>query len=162
MPSYYVPSPHGSHHGHQAVPVMYTPSQQSQYLSPQQPYYQDVGHSGGMPYIASHSGSHRSRNSHQQPHYSSSHRSHSRHGGGHSHGHSSGSRSHGRHHSGRQLTFGERVKRFFGFGRSHHHSRKSHQSKGWSFFGGRSSRDRFMDTRTGMEVDRHGRPVYKV
>lgn len=69
MPSYYVPSPHGSHHGHQAVPVMYTPSQQSQYLSPQQPYYQDVGHSGGMPYIASHSGSHRSRNSHQQPHY---------------------------------------------------------------------------------------------
>ncbi|KAF7332182.1 hypothetical protein MKEN_00099200 [Mycena kentingensis (nom. inval.)] len=71
---------------------------------------------------------------------------------------------HGRHHSygvgyHGHLTFGERVRRFFGFGpRAYRH--KSSDSS-WGFLG-RSRRRKYVDAHTGAEVDRKGRPVYRM
>ncbi|KAJ7068203.1 hypothetical protein C8F01DRAFT_1117279 [Mycena amicta] len=65
-------------------------------------------------------------------------------------------RSHGHHHG--HLSLGERIRRFFGF-RPRHHRHKS--SSSWGFLG-RSRPRRYVDARTGGEVDRKGRPVYRV
>ncbi|KAJ6614312.1 hypothetical protein B0H10DRAFT_2045652 [Mycena sp. CBHHK59/15] len=73
----------------------------------------------------------------------------------------SGRHHHGRHHhsSNRHLSFGERIRRFFGFGRKRYHHKSSDSS--WGFLG-RSRRRRYVDARSGAEVDRHGRQVYRV
>ncbi|KAL1681594.1 hypothetical protein EV122DRAFT_260528 [Schizophyllum commune] len=84
---------------------------------------------------------------------------------------------HGRHHSNIQViqpqaqyggtqqyyrkdSFGERLKRFFGFG---HPPGVKHESKNssWGFLG-HSKRRRYIDLNTGMEVDRRGRPIMRV
>lgn len=163
MSNYYSSSPHPSMHGHQPT---YAPSNQQYYgngyLSPQ-PQYANGG------YVVSDHSRHSSRRSHRsQPRVRSfyakkknliteltrvyqydSHRSHSR------HGHSRPRQSHHHHH---HRSLGERILRWFGIGRhksSHHRSQK-----GWSFFGNKP-RTRYVDSQ-GMEVDRHGRRLYKV
>nr|GAT54073.1 predicted protein [Mycena chlorophos] len=74
------------------------------------------------------------------------------------------SRHHGGHHGshydgyGYHLTLGERIRRFFGF-RARQHRHKS--SSSWGFLG-RSRPRRYVDARTGAEVDRKGRPIYHV
>ncbi|TRM68048.1 hypothetical protein BD626DRAFT_564917 [Schizophyllum amplum] len=86
------------------------------------------------------SGSHRSRRSH-------------------SHGHR-------RHHSQphyqyvRKDTFGEKLKRFFGFGTAPGVKHESKNSS-WGFLG-HSKRRRYIDLNTGMEVDRRGRPIMRI
>ncbi|KAJ7179186.1 hypothetical protein C8R46DRAFT_1187589 [Mycena filopes] len=65
---------------------------------------------------------------------------------------------HGRHGSHHRPSLGERIRRFFGFGRHYRH--KSSDSS-WGFLG-RSRRRKYVDARSGAEVDRHGRQVYRV
>ncbi|THV08631.1 hypothetical protein K435DRAFT_18213 [Dendrothele bispora CBS 962.96] len=72
-----------------------------------------------------------------------------------SHGHHSG------HRSSRGISFFERIRRFFGMRpRSRHYKTKGSNSS-WGFLG-RSKRSRYVDARTGGEVDRKGRPIYRV
>ncbi|KAH8830805.1 hypothetical protein DL96DRAFT_975652 [Flagelloscypha sp. PMI_526] len=66
-------------------------------------------------------------------------------------------RSHSRH--GGRFTFGQRIAHIFGFGRRGYKKEKRTQS--WGFLG-RSRRRRYRDAATGAEVDRKGRPVYRV
>ncbi|CAA7259693.1 unnamed protein product [Cyclocybe aegerita] len=62
---------------------------------------------------------------------------------------------HYHHHS-----FGARLRRFFGLAPSNGIRYKSDRST-WGFMG-YSRRPRYIDARTGGEVDRQGRPVYRV
>ncbi|KAL4268859.1 hypothetical protein AB1N83_002028 [Pleurotus pulmonarius] len=133
------------------------------------------------PVVIAPSSSRRSHRSHR-----SRSPSRSRHGHGHSH-----SRRHRRHHSstpqvistggstvayanaaaypqaypyGPRLSFTDRLRRFFGFApRSVDGVKYKHQGKysSWGFLG-RSKRRRYVDARTGAEVDKRGRPVYRV
>lgn len=57
-------------------------------------------------------------------------------------------------------SFGARVRRFFGLAPTHGIRYKSDRSS-WGFMG-YSRRPRYVDPRTGGEVDRDGRPVYRV
>jgi len=54
-----------------------------------------------------------------------------------------------------------RVRRFFGFAPKTHHFRYKSDRGMWGFMG-YSRRQRYMDPRTGWEVDRQGRPVVRV
>ncbi|KAJ7744509.1 hypothetical protein DFH07DRAFT_25522 [Mycena maculata] len=113
-----------------------------------QPYsnYEQPGSYGGqnVVYVPGHSSSHRSR--HNPTVITSTQTTSGRH--------------HGRHHrSHRRLTLGERIRRFFGFGRKHYRHKSSDSS--WGFLG-RSRRRKYVDARSGAEVDRHGRQVYRV
>ncbi|KAJ6599132.1 hypothetical protein DFH09DRAFT_1271761 [Mycena vulgaris] len=117
-------------------------------------YYEQPASYGGqnVVYVPGHSSSHRSRHHHGPTIVagtqvvSSSGRHHH---GGHGHGH----RSH------RRLSLGDRIRRFFGFGRKHYRHKSSDSS--WGFLG-RSRRRTYVDARSGAEVDRHGRQVYRV
>ncbi|KAH6914981.1 hypothetical protein BKA70DRAFT_1217027 [Coprinopsis sp. MPI-PUGE-AT-0042] len=60
----------------------------------------------------------------------------------------------------RQLTFGQRMRLFFGLAPTP--AFKYRSDKNWWGFMGYSRRQRFIDPRTGGEVDRHGRPVIRV
>jgi len=68
-------------------------------------------------------------------------------------------RSHHHHHHHHSLTWGERLRRFFGFGNRHYKIKSRNSS--WGFLG-RSRRRRYTDAVTGREVDRHGREIYTV
>ncbi|KAJ7611376.1 hypothetical protein DFH06DRAFT_167193 [Mycena polygramma] len=69
-------------------------------------------------------------------------------------------RHHSRHRSSHEhLSLGERICRFFGFGPKHYRYKSSKSS--WGFLG-RSPRREYIDARTGAEVDRHGRRVYRL
>ncbi|KAJ7507730.1 hypothetical protein B0H11DRAFT_1968360 [Mycena galericulata] len=121
--------------------------------------YEQPGSYGGQP------GSYGGQNVVYVPGHSSSHRSHHHHGptviSGTQVVSSSGRHHHGRHHrsSHRHLSLGERIRRFFGFG----HKRYRHKSNNssWGFLG-RSRRPKYVDARSGAEVDRHGRQIYRV
>ncbi|KAF8076310.1 hypothetical protein FPV67DRAFT_410466 [Lyophyllum atratum] len=58
------------------------------------------------------------------------------------------------------LSFGERMRRFFGL--APRGPFKYRNNKGTWGFMGYSRRQRYSDARTGAEVDRKGRPVYRV
>jgi len=118
-------------------------------------------HTGGGHhlYVPSHSGSHYGH--HERSRSRSRHRDHepshaviatvpsSHHGGHHHHNH---------HH----MSLGRRFKRFFGFDHAYP-SHVKHQGKNssWGFLGF-SRRRRYVDAYTGGEVDKRGRPVYRV
>jgi len=68
--------------------------------------------------------------------------------------------SHSRQYSDRQrrysdgnLSFTDRLRRMFGIGPWAQHDNRSHHHRG---------HERYMDARTGREVDRRGRPIYRV
>ncbi|KAJ7095318.1 hypothetical protein B0H15DRAFT_829008 [Mycena belliarum] len=122
--------------------------------APSAAYYEQPTSYGGqnVVYVPGHSSSHRSRHHHHGPTVvsgtvvqSGSGRHH------HSHGRS--------HHSHRRPTLGERIRRFFGFGRKHYRHKSSDSS--WGFLG-RSRRRKYVDARSGAEVDRNGRQIYRV
>ncbi|KAF9569033.1 hypothetical protein CPC08DRAFT_757229 [Agrocybe pediades] len=71
---------------------------------------------------------------------------------GHAHGHGHGYHPH--------YTFGARLRRFFGLAPSNGVKYQSDRGT-WGFMG-YSRRPRYIDPRTGGEVDRKGRPVYRV
>ncbi|KAE9410408.1 hypothetical protein BT96DRAFT_912599 [Gymnopus androsaceus JB14] len=149
----------GSHHSHHGMPQPYAASGSQQYYN--QPAY------GGNDVVIvppSHAGS---SHGHRPHHYTVApsttmysnaddgrrhHRRSRHHRPHHSHSHSTD------HH---HLSFGERLRRFFGFGPKHRTYRHKSRNSSWGFLG-RSRRRRYMDARTGAEVDRHGRPVYRV
>ncbi|KAF5387762.1 hypothetical protein D9615_000348 [Tricholomella constricta] len=64
----------------------------------------------------------------------------------------------GGHHY--RLSFGERIRRFFGL--APRGPFKYRNNKGTWGFMGYSRRQRYSDARTGAEVDRKGRPIYRV
>ncbi|PPQ77285.1 hypothetical protein CVT25_010867 [Psilocybe cyanescens] len=64
----------------------------------------------------------------------------------------------GRHYN--HFSLGARLRRFFGLAPSNGVRYKSDRGT-WGFMG-YSRRQRYIDPRTGGEVDRHGRPVYRV
>ncbi len=66
----------------------------------------------------------------------------------------------GYQHPHHHYSFGARVRRFFGLAPTHGIRYKSDRSS-WGFMG-YSRRPRYVDPRTGGEVDRDGRPVYRV
>ncbi|KAF8191260.1 hypothetical protein BJ912DRAFT_1041797 [Pholiota molesta] len=66
----------------------------------------------------------------------------------------------GHHGQYNQYSFGARIRRFFGLAPNHGVRYKSDRST-WGFMG-YSRRPRYVDPRTGVEVDREGRPVYRV
>lgn len=68
--------------------------------------------------------------------------------------------SHGGHHYHHHYSFGDRLRRFFGLAPRTGVRYKSDRSS-WGFLG-YSRRQRYTDARTGAEVDRQGRPVYRV
>ncbi|KAJ7179926.1 hypothetical protein C8R43DRAFT_971209 [Mycena crocata] len=114
-------------------------------------YYEQPGSYGGqnVVYVPGHSSSHRSRHHHgptvvagTQVVTSSGHHHH-----------------HGRHRSHHRLSLADRIRRFFGFGGRHYRHKSSDSS--WGFLG-RSKRRKYVDARSGAEVDRHGRQVYRV
>ncbi|KAJ7667953.1 hypothetical protein DFH06DRAFT_1126628 [Mycena polygramma] len=114
-------------------------------------YYEQPASYGGqnVVYVPGHSSTHRSRH--------------------HGHHHqptvvtgtvvTSSGRHHRHHGSHRRLTLGERIRRFFGFGPKRYRHKSSDSS--WGFLG-RSHRRKYVDARSGAEVDRHGRQVYRV
>ncbi|PFH51449.1 hypothetical protein AMATHDRAFT_3103 [Amanita thiersii Skay4041] len=55
----------------------------------------------------------------------------------------------------------QRIRRFFGFAPTPVHYNYKSNSHSWGFLG-RSPRQKYIDGYTGAEVDRHGRPVYRV
>ncbi|KAG2013736.1 hypothetical protein CC2G_010615 [Coprinopsis cinerea AmutBmut pab1-1] len=59
-----------------------------------------------------------------------------------------------------QLTWGQRIRLFFGLAPTPSFKYRSDKNS-WGFMG-YSRRQRFIDPRTGGEVDRHGRPVIRV
>ncbi|KDR83817.1 hypothetical protein GALMADRAFT_675260 [Galerina marginata CBS 339.88] len=66
----------------------------------------------------------------------------------------------GHHYPHHHYSFGARLRRFFGLAPSHGVRYKSDRGT-WGFMG-YSRRQRYVDPRTGGEVDRQGRPVYRV
>ncbi|KAJ7129757.1 hypothetical protein C8R44DRAFT_850812 [Mycena epipterygia] len=135
---------HRSHGHHHSTPY----NGSAAYYEGQQPSY------GGqnVVYVPGHSSSHRSRR-HHGPTVITGAQVVSSSGGRH---HRSGRHHHSSHH---HLSLGERIRRFFGFGPKHYRHKSSDSS--WGFLG-RSRRRKYTDARTGGEVDRHGRPVYRV
>ncbi|KAJ7700018.1 hypothetical protein B0H17DRAFT_1048253 [Mycena rosella] len=119
--------------------------------APSAAYYEQPSSYGGqnVVYVPGHSSSHRSRHHHGPTVISGTQVV------------SSSGRHHGRshHRSHHRPTLGERIRRFFGFG----HRRVRHKSSdsSWGFLG-RSRRRKYVDTRSGAEVDRHGRQIYRV
>ncbi|KAJ3824577.1 hypothetical protein EV361DRAFT_230641 [Lentinula raphanica] len=161
MPSYY-PS-QGSHvsHHHHHQPVVYTSSHHSHgvpYTGSQQYYSQPTYGGDNVVYVPTHSSSH--GHSHRSHHYSVAPTTYATEDG-HRHHRRSRHRSRPAYTDTRHLTFGERIRRFFGFGPKHQHYKHKSRNSSWGFLG-RSRRRRYMDARTGAEVDRHGRPVYRV
>jgi len=59
-----------------------------------------------------------------------------------------------------QYSFGNRLRRFFGMA-PNANVRYKHDRSTWGFMG-YSRRQRYIDARTGGEVDRQGRPVYRI
>jgi len=57
-------------------------------------------------------------------------------------------------------SFGNRLRRFFGLA-PNANVRYKHDRSTWGFMG-YSRRQRYVDARTGGEVDRQGRPVYRI
>ncbi|KIM90717.1 hypothetical protein PILCRDRAFT_143929 [Piloderma croceum F 1598] len=156
MTTYYTPSPHSSMHGHQ--PGMYSGSHQSYgngYLSPQPQYGNSYGH-GAPVVVAPSSGSRHHVSTICIKYLISSLTQSNQHGSHRRHGHSRPRPHHHHHHR----TLGERILGWFGIRR--HRSSHRRSPKGWSFFGNNRHRARYIDARTGLEVDRQGRPVYKV
>ncbi|KAF9006451.1 hypothetical protein BDQ17DRAFT_1351768 [Cyathus striatus] len=66
----------------------------------------------------------------------------------------------GQQYYGQRLPVGERLRRFFGLAPRSNFRYKSNRTS-WGFLG-YSRRPRYVDARTGGEVDRHGRPIYRV
>jgi hypothetical protein len=64
------------------------------------------------------------------------------------------------HHHYNHYSLGARFRRFFGLAPSNGIRYKSDRGT-WGFMG-YSRRQRYIDARTGGEVDRHGRPVYRI
>ncbi|KAJ3987220.1 hypothetical protein F5890DRAFT_843658 [Lentinula detonsa] len=162
MPSYY--PTHGSHVSHHHEPVIYTSSHHSHGVpyatSGSQQYYSQPTYGGeNVVYVPTHSSSH--GHSHRSHHYNVAPTTGYATEDGHRHHRRSRHRSRNTYTDTRHLTFGERIRRFFGFGPKHHHYKHKSRSSSWGFLG-RSRRRRYMDARTGAEVDRHGRPVYRV
>ncbi|TFK43604.1 hypothetical protein BDQ12DRAFT_675256 [Crucibulum laeve] len=160
MSAYYPSQGSYSHHGQ---PVVYTSSShhhQPAYAGGSEYYAQPAG---GVVYVPTHgsSGSH-----HRSRHHSHSHghgipqvvtsmgapvvMQPSSHGGRH---YSDGGH---RHH----LSFGERLRRFFGLAPRSGYRYKSNRGT-WGFLG-YSKKPRYVDATTGGEVDRRGRPIYRV
>jgi len=147
-------------------PVVYTTSSHGHGYQPTQyassgAYYGQPVQDGGVLVVPTH-GSHHSHHSHH------SHRHHSpqviaaapapvvmqpSYSGGYSGGHH-----HGGHHY--YLSFGERLRRFFGLAPRGPFKYRNHKGT-WGFMGF-SRRQRYSDARTGAEVDRKGRPIYRV
>ncbi|KAK0206477.1 hypothetical protein DFS33DRAFT_1272945 [Desarmillaria ectypa] len=160
--SYYYPT----QPSYQPQPVVYSSSHRSHNYSPSAAYYPTTyaGSYGGdnVVYIPSHSSSRRHRQgTNIMPTTAGTQvitvPSSSRHGHRHHRRHHGGSHHHSSHH---RPTIGERIARFFGFGRSRYYKPKSRNSF-WGFLG-RSRRRRYVDARTGAEVDKKGRPIYRV
>ncbi|KAJ6539278.1 hypothetical protein B0H19DRAFT_351913 [Mycena capillaripes] len=138
-----------------AQPAVYSTSHRGHGHHSSNPgYYEQGGSYGGqnVVYVPTHSSSHRSRHHHHGPTVisggtvvTSGGRHHRHHGG--------------RHHSHHRLSLGDRIRRFFGFGPRHYRHKSSDSS--WGFLG-RSRRRKYVDARSGAEVDRHGRQVYRV
>ncbi|KAJ3937367.1 MAG: hypothetical protein NXY57DRAFT_638609 [Lentinula lateritia] len=164
MPSYY-PSQgsHVSHHHHE--PVIYTSSHHSHGVpyvpSGSQQYHSQPSYGGeNVVYVPTHSSSH--GHGHRSHHYSTAPVTVYAAEDGHRHRRRSKHRPHATYTTDtRHLTFGERIRRFFGFGPKHRQYKHKSRNSSWGFLG-RSRRRRYMDARTGGEVDRHGRPVYRV
>jgi len=166
MPSYYVPSQgsHRSHHDSYAPPVMYSGSHGG--------YPHDAYSSGyGGQYLGAPSVP--TSGYGQAVYVPSSHRSRSRSRSRRRHHHEPQivqaggvamlpDRRHRHHHSSyRHLTLGERIRRFFGFAPRHSGVKIQGSHSSWGFLG-RSRRRRYVDAHTGMEVDKRGRPIYRV
>ncbi|KIL70125.1 hypothetical protein M378DRAFT_603611 [Amanita muscaria Koide BX008] len=58
-------------------------------------------------------------------------------------------------------SFGQRIRQFFGFAPASPHYQYKSDTHSWGFLG-RSKRPRYIDARTGVEVDRHGRTVHRI
>ncbi|KAJ7498988.1 hypothetical protein FB451DRAFT_1203807 [Mycena latifolia] len=117
--------------------------------APSAAYYEQPASYGGqnVVYVPGHSSSHRSRHHHGPTVVAGTVVT-------------SSGRHHGRsHRSHRHLSLGDRIRRFFGFGHKHYRHKSSDSS--WGFLG-RSRRRKYVDARSGAEVDRHGRQVYRV
>ncbi|ESK97639.1 hypothetical protein Moror_17501 [Moniliophthora roreri MCA 2997] len=166
MPSYYPTQgthySHRSRRSHHSTPVVYASTHPSHHGVPavaaSQAYYPQTTHGGGnnVVYVPTHSSSSRHGHHTVVPSYVVS--SGSRHHGSHHH-----ESSHHHHHHHRRPTLGERIRNFFSFGRRRHQPRYKVKSanSSWGFLG-RSRRRRYVDMRTGEEVDRRGRRVYNV
>lgn len=66
----------------------------------------------------------------------------------------------GYHHGHHRWTFGQRVRLFFGLAPTPAFKYRSEKNT-WGFMG-YSRRQRYVDPRTGGEVDREGRPIIRV
>ncbi|KAF8231859.1 hypothetical protein L208DRAFT_1423363 [Tricholoma matsutake] len=159
MPTYY-PS-QGSHYSHHAPPVVYTSSSHGHSSHGHGDYYPQPPNPGVIySYAPSHS-SRRSSSRHRHHHHHhrqpprvvttapvmmqpSTHHSSYHHGG----------------HPYYDVSFGERVRRFFGLAPRGPFKYKSNKGS-WGFLGW-SRRPRYADAATGVEVDRKGRPIYRV
>ncbi|KAF9498432.1 hypothetical protein BDN71DRAFT_1503869 [Pleurotus eryngii] len=182
----YVPQPvaySSSHHGHGYETY---PASQAQYASGYYAGQPTYATSAATPVVIAPSSSRRSHRSHR------SHRSRSPSRSRHGHGHSHSRRHHRHHSStpqvistggstvayantaaypqvysgqyGPRLSFTDRLRRFFGLSpRSVGGVKYKHQGKysSWGFLG-RSKRPRYVDARTGAEVDKRGRPIYRM
>jgi len=155
MPSYYVPSQgsHRSHHDSYAQPVMYSGSY------PQQDPYGHLAVPGSgyghTVLVPSSSGRSRSRSRSRRRHHYEPQIVQT---GGVA---MLPDRRHRHHSSYRHLTLGERIRRFFGFAPRHPGVKIKSSHSNWGFLG-RSRRRRYVDAHTGMEVDKRGRPIYRV
>ncbi|TFK55749.1 hypothetical protein OE88DRAFT_1641569 [Heliocybe sulcata] len=178
-PSYYYPSQQSAYHSPQ--PVVYTTSDSGhrhrqyssagaggQYYAPQSPHQRGrtystsyQGQASPAQYATVH-GSHRRHHSTSSPVVVDL-RKHHRHSNAHAQPARSASRprasSHARQYSDRQrryseghLSFADRLRRMLGVGPWAHHDARSHHH----------SRERFIDAKSGREVDRSGRPIYRV
>jgi hypothetical protein len=155
MPSYYVPSQgsHRSHHDAYAPqPVMYSNSHGYPHDGYGGSQYLGVPGSGyGQPIYVPSSDRSRSRSRSRRRHH---HEPQIIHNG-------VAMLPDRRHHSYRRLTIGERIRRFFGFAPRHPGVKIQGSHSSWGFLG-RSRRRRYVDAHTGMEVDKRGRPIYRV
>ncbi|KAJ6515963.1 hypothetical protein C8R45DRAFT_225252 [Mycena sanguinolenta] len=124
-------------------------------------YEQPSSHYGGqnVVYVPGHSSSHshRSRHNHNPTIVPAGATVVTSSGGRHHRHHGRHHRDHGHHHH--RLSWADRIRRFFGMDRSRYRHKSSDSS--WGFLG-RSRRRKYVDARSGAEVDRHGRQIYRV
>ncbi|KAK7061662.1 hypothetical protein R3P38DRAFT_668423 [Favolaschia claudopus] len=120
--------------------------------------YEQPSNYGGqnVVYVPGHSSSHHSRHHHHHGPTVIEGTTVVTSSGGRHHGHHGRHHSSGHHHG--RLSWADRIRRFFGMDRRYRH--KSNTSS-WGFLG-RSRRRKYVDARSGAEVDRHGRQVYRV
>ncbi|KAK7470728.1 hypothetical protein VKT23_002150 [Stygiomarasmius scandens] len=159
----YYPSHAPSHHSHHSHnPVMFGGGHTHSHVSHAsgREYYPQPGYGGSnVVYVPTHQSHHHTVVPSNAGtviyadggHHHRRHRSHRSRGHGH----------HSSHRSSRGISFFERIRRFFGMRpRSRRYKIKGNTSS-WGFLG-RSERKTYRDARTGGEVDRKGRPIYRV